>query len=365
MGVTTYFPKGGSYHATQGITLIYPSVTPKMILIIGHGIGERNAGDLAGCKESSGWGGWGNIKVKADVYGIIQIYVNTDNNYENGEYQNAVTWARARYPTLINMIWVWGHSLGSYGLGRYAFADATFASRVAGWIQCASGNFLSFISTQWTNIVNNGVKVWGITASNDTVSGTSPTVITTTYAQLKALNTNARAIRTVFPSTEWPNNFPVDAPTGSTTAHNQVLNRFSVTPIYYSKGNVYLITQGITSSLTVQMNIYQWMLSNPKTSIYQDPTLPFSGPKYPNPVTPPPPPPAATLYFKSFYYDGGFAVTWSDGSSTGYSIPVGNTIHEMYTAFTSVDGESRPYLMVRSISGAAVITQKQFGPIKA
>jgi hypothetical protein len=373
MGTITYFPKGSSYSSTQGVTLWYPAVAPKMILIVGHGRGERNdgayyAGDnTRGILKSFSWGGWGNIKAKADIYGIILIFINTTSNYENGEYQNALTWARARYPTLINMIWVIGHSLGSYGAGKYAFEDATFASRIAGWIMSASGNFLSGVNNLYTNLVNNNVKFWGVTATNDTVSDTSPAVITTVYAQLKALNSNAHAIRTVFPSTEWPNDYPVDAPTGSKTAHNAVLSRITGSPLYYSKGNWYLITQGITSSLTIKMNVYQWMLSNPKTSIYQDPTLTFSGPKYSNPVTPPPPPPAPPQYFKSFIFTPPvFGITWTDGTNTSttlFSIPSGYEINQVYTNFSSVDGEVREYLKVELLSGATPLN-KTFGPRK-
>jgi hypothetical protein len=378
MGTITYYPKGSSYSSTQGITLIYPAVTPRMILIIGPGIGERNSGDLAGCKLSSGWGGWGGIKSAADVYGIIQIYINTTNNYENSEYQNAMTWARGRYPTLVNMIWIWGHSLGSYGAGNYAFTNSTFAQQAAGWIQSGPGPFTSS-STLWNNLVNNGIKVWGVTAENDTVMGTYPGVVKNTYTQMKALSSSARVIKSVFPSTEWLNNktiYEEDGITvatnpdgtkkiGSTTAHNAVLNRLSTRPRpYYSKGNFRLITTGLLTSNDIVMDVFQWMLSNPKTSIYQDPTSAYSSPKYSNPTTPPPPPPATTLYFKAFFYDGAFAITWTDGPDSSYVLPAGNTLHQLYEAFSAVDGESRPYLMVKMKDGANVITQKQFGPRK-
>lgn len=384
MGTITYFPKGSSYSSTQGITLIYPAVTPKMILIVGHGAGETNSGDLAGCQESSGWGGWGNIKTKADVYGIILIFINTTDasKYSSNEYQNAMTWARNRYPTLINMIWVLGHSLGSYGAGNYAFTDGTFASHTAGWIATGSGPFTP-TSGLWSNLVNNNVKVWGVTAENDTVMGTYPGVIKNIYTQMKALNSSAHVLKTVFPSTEWPNNKTIYKPPpnetevavnadgtlkiGSTTAHNAVLSRVTGTPLYYSKGNWTLITTGDGGTANILMNLYQWMLSNPKTSIYQDPTLTFSGPKYSNPVTPPPPPPAPPQYFKSFIFTPPvFGITWTDGTNTSttiYSIPSGYVIDQLYTNMITSDGELREYLKLDMLNGATPLS-KTFGPRK-
>lgn len=374
MGTITYFPKGSSYSATQGITLIYPSVTPKMILIIGPGIGESNVGDLTGCKKSSGWGGWGNIKVAADIYGIIQIYINTTeaSAYSNNEYENAVTWARNRYSNLTNSIWILGHSFGSYGAGKFAFKDTTMCSRVAGWIVSGSGNFVPFALTDgnlWQNLVNNGVKVWGVHAAGDCATG--PTPIRELYTQMKALSASARVIKSEFPLSEWPIDCKPsgaaseDPFTRSSAAHNAVLNRITSRPMYYSKGNFSLITTGITSSLLIKMNIYQWMLSNPRTSIYQDPTLSFTAPKYSTTPTTPPPTPTTTVYYKQFIdtRDNNFGVTWSDNTSTVYTVPDGYTVDHVRTGFSSVDGESREFLKIKMLSGATVL-EKQFGPKK-
>jgi pimeloyl-ACP methyl ester carboxylesterase len=327
MGVTTYYYKGKTADQTKGLTEIYPTTTPKMVLLIGHGIGERNSGDLTGCKKSSGWGGWGNIKAAADTYGIIQIYVNTSNNYENGEYQFCLAWAKKKYSALglTNKIWVLGHSLGSYGAGRYAFKDTAFCSPIAGWIMSGPGNFLSFATTDginlWQNLVTYGIKVWGVTAENDTCMGTSPTVITTSYSSVKAIDAGARIIKTVFPDTEW----------SCEVSHNQVLNRITSRPMYYSGGNFKLITTGLLTANNIVMNIYQWMLSNPRTSNYQDPTSTYIGPQYPTPQ-------GTTITIRDINWDierklG--LLAWSDGSSEYIKAASGDSMLNTYERFVN------------------------------
>lgn len=276
MGVTNYYYKNITPSQTHGLTEIYPSTAPQMVLIIGHGFGERNAGDLAGCIKSSGWGGWANIKAAADAYGVIQIYINTIHDYEFGEYQFALQWARDKYGSVLhNDIWVLGHSLGSYGAGKYAFKDVDFCSKIAGWVVSASGNFLSFATTGgsnlWENLVDHNLRVWGVTAENDTVSGTSPVVITTIYDEMKALDANAEVIKTVFPNTEW----------SAAASHNQVLARITQRPMYYSGGNFALITDGILPG-DIVLNLYEWMIMNPRGGAYIDPTL--SAPAYGGPT---------------------------------------------------------------------------------
>lgn len=351
MGTTTYFYKGKTADQTQGLTEIYPSVTPKMVLIIGHGIGERNSGDLNGCKLSSGWGGWANIKLAADVYGIIQIYINTSNNYENGEYQFALAWAKKKYSALglNNKIWVLGHSLGSYGAGRYAFADNTFASQIAGWIMSASGNFLSYVDdhspTTWQILNNNGVKIWGVTAENDTCKGTTPTVITTMYSAIKGLNANAHVIKSVFPDTEWD----------CATSHNAVLSRITQRPMYYSGGNFKLITTGLLTANNIQMNIYQWMLSNPRTSNYQDPTSAYTGPTYP--VSP-----DTTVEIKDYNINPGVnaavLITYKDNTNQTIKAASGDSITNIYIRKNS----SNQFLITIAFAIAPAITK---GPYKA
>jgi pimeloyl-ACP methyl ester carboxylesterase len=321
MGTTTYYYKNKTSTQTHGLTEIYPTITPKMVLIIGHGLGERNTGDITGCKKSSGWGGWANIKAAADVYGIIQIYINTTNNYEFGEYQFALSWAKKKYSTLglNNKIWVLGHSLGSYGAGRYAFKDTTFCQGVAGWIMSASGDFTPFALTGgnlWQNLVTYQVKVWGVTATNDTVSGTTPAPITEMYSEVKALDAGAHVMKTVFPNTEWT----------AASSHNQVLNRITGRPLYYSGGNWKLITTGLLTVNNIQMNLYQWMLSNPRTSTYQDPTQAYIGAQYPTP------PASASIEIKDYNITAGGVVllTWTDNTSEYLRPLSGDSVDNIY-----------------------------------
>jgi hypothetical protein len=190
------------------------------------------------------------------------------------------------------------------------------------------------------------------------VSGTSPRPIRELYAQMKAIDPKAYVVKTEFPVTEWP------TPTGtngSATAHNAVLSRLSQAPPYYSKGDFSLITFGIASNSTLKQNVYQWMLSNPKGSIYQDPTNYYVGPLYDSVMFPKPTPipaPTASVYFKNFIDTRPvFGVTWSDGTQTVWRLPAGATIKEVYT-----NGDAKAsgqYLKITYSTGSKV-----FGPKK-
>lgn len=347
-GIIRYFPKGSTADQTHGLTEYYPDVEVRMALIVGHGIGERGDESLAALQKSSGWGGWANIKLNADKYGIILVFVNTSHDYEFGEYQYALQWVKKRYPALSNNIWVWGHSLGSYGVGKYATKDTAFVSGLAGWIASASGDFTYFITSQYQNLVKYGVKVWGVTAVNDVVSGTSPRPERELFTQMKAIDPKAYVIKTEFPNTEWPT--PAGT-SGSATAHNAVLSRLSQAPPYYSKGDFSLITYGIESNSILKMNVYQWMLSNPKGSIYQDPTHYYVGPQYDSVIFPTPTPiPVPKVAFREFIQtgDGVYKITWSDGTGETFRIPSGDILLQHYSRPTA---DGRYYFVIQTKNG--------------
>jgi hypothetical protein len=354
MGVTAYYYKGLTPDQTQGLTEIYPTTTPKMILVIGHGIGERNAGDLAGCKESSGWGGWGNIKVNSDKHGVIQIYINTAGSYGANEYEFAVEWAKKKYPHLADNIWCLGHSLGMYGFGKYPLRKAAFCAQIAGFIHSAGGNFIdSTISVAWDNIIRNGLKVWGVTAVNDQALKDNGTILTSMFNGIKALDAGAHVIKTIFPATEWP------APDLDDKAHNAVLGRLTQAPMYYSKGNISLITQGIMPGKPVLMNLYQWMISNPRGSVYQDPTEVFTGPKYldaPIPAPTPDPEEGEEAFLVSIdsTADGVSKATYSNGNSEYWKPVTGDAVRQITTDIAN------KIVTIRTIKGI----KKTFGPIK-
>jgi len=355
MATTTYYYKNKTPDQTKGLTEVYPSVTPKGVIIVGHGIGERNIGDLAGCKESSGWPGWGGLKAGADIYGFILVFINTNNNYELQEYQFGLSWAKKKYAALglTNKIWVLGHSLGSYGAGRYAFTDNTFASQIAGWIMSASGNFLSFADdddpTLWQILVTNEVKVWGVTAVNDLCSNTTPDVITTMYSSVKAIDADAHVLKSVFPNTEWD----------CATSHNAVLNRITSRPMYYSGGNFKIITTGQLTSGNpdIKMNIFQWMLANPRTSIYKDPTLVYGAttmPEYPVEVP-------QNILIKDFNIAPGancsVLITYVDSSTERIKAASGDSIVNLYIR----KNVSNQFLITIDFAIAVTITK---GPYK-
>jgi hypothetical protein len=276
-----FFPKSATQ--TFGLAVLKPdSYTPSkkyMLWIVGHGIGECGDGSQSALNKAYGWGGWGHIKTAVNTYDFIQVYLNTasTSHYRLKEYQYAIEWAKAKYSIDPNNICVLGHSLGSYGAGNSAFPDSNFAKQINIWFCSASGPFGPDIT--FTNVAKYGVKVWGVTATNDSAVGTNPRYVRQLYSRLKAINPNHPVMVSEFPSTTWPT--PIGAK-GSTVAHNAVLGRLTQHP---SIGVTPAITSGLPpvklGTLTLmRMNVYQWAKSNPKGSIYQHPTSAFVGPKY-------------------------------------------------------------------------------------
>lgn len=344
---TTYFYKGITTDQTFGLTEYMPSTVVRALLVVGHGQGECNIGDLAGCKFSSGWGGWWWIKDQAEKLGIAVLFLNTSSTskYSLKEYQYAVDWGQKRYAHLgitKDNTWVLGHSLGSYGAGRYAFIDAVaaFAKKVAGWIISASGPYNSGwtadkLATLMKIMADADLKVWGVTALNDTAMGTAPIYTTQVFDKMKALNPAAKVVMSIFPATQWD----------ATTAHNMVLNRLTQVPIGIPAG----ITKGLKDpSLPLKMSVFQWMLANPRGSIWQEPTQPYVGALYagdpvPVPVPVPTPTPTTPIYIKDVNYalkGGFFAIKWRDASPPQVvRPPVGDSIKNV---FDRIVDENKP-----------------------
>lgn len=273
----TYYPKSATQ--TFGIATVVPdNYDPSkqyMTWIIGAGIGERGNGSTAALQNLVGWGGFGNLKTAANIYKFILVFVNTANNYEKGEFQYALKWAEDHLPVDENNINVLGHSLGSYGAGNYAFSDKEFCKKINIWFCSASGPYSN--KSIYQNIVDNNIKVWGVTAANDKSSGTNPIYVTQLYDKIKAIKPDAEVIITEFPATTWPD---------ARTAHNAVLSR--LTGISWTGISLDMI-RGRKLTTAPKMSIYQWALSNPKGSIYQSPDHAYTGPKWAAPIVTKPP----------------------------------------------------------------------------
>jgi hypothetical protein len=275
----TYYPKTAAQKF--GIYTVTPDNYSKekkyMIILLGHGIGERGMGTLASLTKISQWGGWANLNKAVDKYGIIIAGLQTENSYERGEYDFAYDWAVANLPADLNNIWLWGNSLGWYGAGNQVFGkNSPIVSKLAGTINTVSGPYSGTAAV--TNLVNAGIKYWGFTATNDTHNGTNPKYTRQVYDLGKAINKDAHLLVTEFPIGTF------DDLNGH--AHGGPLGRASFDGVQTLSN----ITRGIDQTLPMKMTIYQWMLSNPKGSIYQPPTNAFSGPKFDNVETPAPTP---------------------------------------------------------------------------
>lgn len=323
---TKYYPKSSTQ--TFGIATVTPDTYDPskkyMTWIVGAGIGERGDGSEAALQKLSGWGGFGNIKSAVDKYDYILVFVNTANNYEKGEYQYALSWAEKNLSVDPNNICVLTHSLGGYGAGNYGFSDAAFTSKINIWFNSASGPYSN--SAFYQNLVNAGVKVWGVTAANDTISGTNPKYVTQVYDKLKVIDPDNDVMVVLFPSTTWPD---------GKIAHNAVLGR--LTGLTYTGIDVSMFS-GKTLTAPPKMNIYEWAKSNPKGSIYQKPDHAYTGPVYPQqePVPLPEPTPTAPVYLSKIYIEGAATaknllaeIIWSDAKKEIIKAPTGVTIQYM------------------------------------
>lgn len=272
MGVYNYYPKGSTSSQTFGIATYTPTVK-NMMYIVTHGIGQCGNGSLSVLQSLVKWGdtwdgGWKYLKLAADKYGIVLVWVNTANPdfFGKGELPFALNWALAKFPTIPeSKTWAFGHSLGGRGWMLFWYVELTYAKRLAGAIISAAGPYPS--SDQYQNISDSGAKIWGVCATNDTTSGTDPIYVRQIYDKTKAINSAAHVMVSEFPSGTW----------SSDTAHNAVLVKLTKDPIEVTAS----ITRGL-SGTSIRMNLYQWCLSNPRGSIYQDPTVYYVGPKYPN-----------------------------------------------------------------------------------
>lgn len=327
MGVYNYYPKGSTSSQTFGIATYVPT-TIKAMIVVGHGLGECGDGGLSILTTISKWGdswngGWKDLKLNADKYGIVLVWMNTSSTskYSSGEIEFALDWGLSKFAskgiTESNSFYL-GHSLGWYGAGRYFFNSLTRAKRFAGTFASASGPYGSGwteaqITALMQNLVDAGLKIWGVTATNDTTSGTDPKWVRYLYDRVKAISASAHTIVSEFPSGTW----------SSSSAHNAVLTKLTRSPIEVTP----TITRGITTGLPIKMDIYQWMLSNPRGSIYQDPTLFYSGPKYAD----------VTIVDVNYSITKGLAlIKWSNGEFTTVKAATGDSILNFYHRLDSL-----------------------------
>lgn len=246
------------------------------------GIGETAPGSLSDVTNTYNWVKSNSFLLdNVDKYGFllfIPTYPNTTTS-KSKVAQWMLSHAKAKYSVDERYVAFIGHSNGSHTLGTWSFADPEFAKQVAVWICSASGPFST--PDTFKNVAQYDVRIWGITAVNDAV-------ISTNYVQqlgtkVPALNPQAVVVITKFPATRFPD---------GETAHNIVLGQITKSPLPF------VSLPGITDRLggSPRMDMYQFILSNPKGSIPQLPDQPFTGAKFeqepiPEPIPEPTPEP--------------------------------------------------------------------------
>jgi hypothetical protein len=354
--ITKHFPLGTFEGQTVAFSAYYQDTfeTGKKYpyMICGHGLGEArgNLLDMTGVLRVFNWGAWGDLKRAAEKYGFILLFVNTkeQGHYSSKEYQKVAEWAEKNLPVDTNNLALFGHSLGSRGVGLYALTDTEFAKKVNVWFCSSSGPYTDN-PLLWKNIIDNNIKVWAWTAENDTDIGTMPKYCTWIADKLKAINPNHPVVLTVFPSTRWPTTTGIK----NQNAHNQpigVMNNVGVTQLTISRG--YQLPNPTAS----KMDIYQWWLSNPKGSIYQPPTSEYTGPKYPEQPKPEPipePTPVEKVTLIGVGGRGPIELVYSDGSKEIIKAPEGET----FWAYTSL-------ILNKVTVDFSKSPTKIFGPVK-
>lgn len=272
------FPKGGENAFGYNVVTPtgYDAKKKYPVIFFIHGIGEASDGSLPKLTNVYNWVKNNSFLLKgAEKYGFILViptYLNTTD-----EKSRVCKWILERIKStyLIDekIVAFVGHSNGSHTLGTWAFADPEFAKQVSVWAASASGPFST--AATFKNVADYDVRVWGITSVNDAVTSTMNTQ--QLASKVPALNPNATVIITKIPASRFPD---------GAAAHNLVLGQLTQTPVpFVSLGN---ITDRLGS--TPRMDLYQFILSNPKGSIPQLPDHAYTGPKWPEVVVKPEPP---------------------------------------------------------------------------
>lgn len=321
MSTNKHFAVGGAN--TYGYSVVFPpgyTETKKYpALFFISGIGETAPGSLTDVQRTYNWVKSNSFLLDGvDKYGFllfIPTYPNTVTS-KSKVAQWMLSHAKANYPVDEKSVTFIGHSNGSHTLGTWSFADAEFAKQVAVWVCSASGPFST--SATFKNIADYDVRVWGITAANDAII--SPNYVTQLGTKIPPLNPAAVVVITKIPATRFLD---------GRAAHNLVLGQITKTPLpFISLGS-------ITSRLgsTPRMDLYQFILSNPKGSIPQLPDQPYTGAKYAvQPEPEPQPEPETVKPIIGVNYAGVtlLEIVYSDGTKELKRAPRGSSFKNVY-----------------------------------
>lgn len=285
-----------------------PTKTYRIIFFI-HGIGECASGSKYYLDRLAAWiKGNSFLLDYVDKYDFILVapnYLNTTGT--SGEKPRVCKWILERmlslYPAKTDSVTFIGHSNGAHTLMTYAFLDNDFSAKVTNFVPSSSGpvNALTF-----PNIANN-CRTWGICAIGDKTTSYNNTA--QLADKLPAINPRTMALVTIFPTSRW---------SSDVNPHDMTLGQLTKSP------PAFVTLSGITKGLAgaPKMDLYQWIISNPRGSVPQLPDHAFVGPKYEGdvPVEPTPTPtPTGYRDIIRVVVTGRAAgdvvtqITWSDG----------------------------------------------------
>lgn len=226
----------------------------------GHDYGYTNQGS----QEATGivlnrvntWGSSSSMSNAADFFGFNIITMSAKHEYDFGEYQTAILYARdilkaSKITLIVN-------SLGGYGLLEQLTEDAQLASMIDVILWIVPGPGAHTISNEQIiakRLAAAGVKNWFLTVENDVASGTSPTVAINMHKTI--LSYGGSSFLTVYKSGIWTDS----------DAHQLY---FRAIPAWYqtkAPGN-YTLKQYATTATPLGQTGIKNIVVNPNISIY-------------------------------------------------------------------------------------------------
>lgn len=294
-----------------------PAIKYPIIFFL-HGIGERGPGTDAGLDKLRVNGSMAGLEAAAKYRGFILVEPQADVNWEHGELEEAIVWAKKEYDGKVNWnkCYLTGLSLGGGGCQRYLSihpdADQTFAAAA---MMCPGPNQFFVTEANYKNIANTKMPLWYFHCADDaTVKPDQSTNLT--VSKIKAINPDVKVRVTLFN-------------TGGHTGGWKTYSR-------YKEGVKAATPDEATGFNDPACNIYDWFLMNEISKEAVEPPslaettkpdieLPSSSlvPEVP-PMEPTPNPSSVKLL--GLGSRGPVELIWSDGSKEIKKAPKGETL---------------------------------------
>lgn len=293
--IKTCIPKvsGATDYRKFGYILVKPSSMPSgtvPILIVGHGAGEKGDGTctsagLTGTTGPEGWSGFTGLQRSVDHFKFVIIHIQTSSNYQYGEIQAGVAFAKTFSYCDPNNIHYYGVSLGGYGFYYNAGQTTTgqaFVSNFASITLAAPGCCPSGNDQAGINIGKSGRPIWILHCHNDCIVNISNS--TTRYNKIIA--NGGKAWISVWKDRSCPSPGTICS---TQCAHDMVSfivgeswNEPDSTYPTYNLLPTYSLNSGhgireISSGTLAKMSVMQWIKSNKKGSAIVPPYNTYGG----------------------------------------------------------------------------------------